>query len=52
MRDGHAGIITLQDTHGHSDYPHFPNDGWNPRDQLWYRPPSSRDWVFDASALV
>jgi hypothetical protein len=25
--DGHGGTISLQDAHGHSDYPRFPNDG-------------------------
>lgn len=25
--DGHGGTITLQDAHGHSDYPRFPDNG-------------------------
>lgn len=25
--DGHGGTISLQDAHGHSDYPRFPGDG-------------------------
>ncbi|MGV0625697.1 putative alpha/beta hydrolase [Mycolicibacter minnesotensis] len=25
--DGHGGVIALQDAHGHSDYPRFPDDG-------------------------
>lgn len=25
--DGHGGTITLQDAHGHSDYPRFPGNG-------------------------
>ncbi|WP_046322157.1 hypothetical protein [Mycobacterium sp. UM_Kg1] len=27
VSDGHGGTITLQEAHGHSDYPRFPDGG-------------------------